>query len=131
MNPVFNTALSALTAQGKRLEVSASNVANIRSTGVRPGAEAQAGEFVPHQVALTSRAEGGVEANVVPVNPAGVLAAEPGAPDAGPDGLVARPNVSLERELVTQIEALRTFQANLKVIEAEDRKLGDLLDLIS
>lgn len=131
MSQVFSTALSALTAQSKRLEVSADNIANLRSTGVRPGTAPQAGEYVPRQVALSSLSGGGVEAKVVPVNPAGYLAAEPGAPDAGADGLAARPNVSLERELVTQIEALRTFQANLKVIETENRKLGDLLDLLS
>jgi flagellar basal-body rod protein FlgC len=131
MTAIFNIALSALNAQTKRLAVSADNVANINSVGVRPGATPQAGEFVPQKVELSSIAGGGVQAKAVPVDPPGYLVPEPGAPDAGPDGLVARPNVSLEQELVTQIEALRTFQANVKVIQAEDRRLGDLLDVVS
>ncbi|MFQ5467519.1 MAG: flagellar basal body rod protein FlgC [Kiloniellaceae bacterium] len=132
MSSVFGTALSGLLAQDKRLEISASNVANLRSTGVRlddPRPQPEA--FVPYQVALTSDGAGGVRATAVRVTPPSVPAVEPGAPDADAQGIVARPNVSLEREMVTQIEALRLFQANLKVIETENRKLGALLDLIS
>lgn len=132
MNSVLGTALSGLLAQDKRLEVSASNVANLRSTGVRPDdPRPQPEAFVPYRVALTTDGAGGVRATVAPVTPPSVLAVEPGAADADARGIVARPNVSLERELVTQIEALRSFQANLKVIETENRKLGALLDLIS
>ena len=131
MSSISSVALSGLLAQSKRLEVSASNVANLRSTGVRPGAQPQPGEFVPHQVSLKSRAGGDVEAVAVPVNPPSVLAFEPGAPDADADGITARPNVQLAREVVNQLDAQRNFQANLKVIETEDRLLGDLLDIIS
>ena len=131
MSPISSLALSGLAAQSKRLEVSASNVANLRSTGVQPGAEAQPGEFVPHQVALKSRAGGGVEAIPVPGDPPSVAVVDRGAPDADAQGIVARPNVQLERELVNQIDALRSFQANLKVLQAEDKMIGELLDLIS
>ncbi|MFQ5775238.1 MAG: flagellar basal body rod protein FlgC [Kiloniellaceae bacterium] len=132
MSSVFSTALSALAAQSKRLEVSASNVANVRSLGLRAGgAEPQPGAFVPHRVALISTAGGGTAAKTVPVSPPSFLAFDPGDPNADADGLVPRPNVSLEREVVTQIEALRAFQANVKVIEAEDERLGTLLDLLS
>ncbi len=131
MTSILSTALSGLAAQSKRLEVSAGNVANLRSTAPRPGAQPGPGEFVPHQVALSSRAGGGVAAKAVPVSPPSVLVFEPGAPDADADGLAARPNVDLATELVNQLDALRNFQANLKVIEAEDRRLGDLLDVLS
>ena len=131
MNAIFATALSGLAAQTKRFEVSASNIVNLRSTGVRPGAEPQEGEYVPHQVALTSRIGGGVDATAVAVDPSSVAAYEPGAPDADAKGLVNRPNVQLERELVTQIDALRNYQANASVIRTESRMLGDLLDMIS
>ena len=132
MTQVLSTALSGLTAQAKKLEVSASNVANVRSLGVQPGSsQAQPGEFVPQQTALISTAGGGVRAEAVPVSPASVLSYEPGAPGADGNGLVARPNVSLEQEIVTQIEAQRAFEANLRVIEAEDELLGELLDIRS
>lgn len=132
MNGILNAALSGLIAQTKRLEISASNVVNVRSQGVRPdSATPQPEAYVPHQAALTSTAGGGVRATAVPVSPPSVLSYEPGAPDADADGLVARPNVSLERELVTQISSLRSFQANIKVIEIEDERLGTLLNLVT
>ena len=132
MTQILSTALSGLTAQAKKLEVSASNVANLRSLGVQPGSsQPQAGEFAPQQTALISTAGGGVRAEPVPVSPASVPSYEPGAPDADGNGVVPRPNVSLEQEIVTQIEAQRAFEANLKVIEAEDDLLGELLDIRS
>ena len=131
MNSVLTTALSGLAAQAKRLEVSASNVVNLRSTGVQPGAAPQAGEFVPQRVELTSVAGGGVRANAVPVDPPSFQAYEPGAPDADADGFVARPNVDLVTELVTQLDAKRSYQANLKIIETQSEILGDLLDVVS
>ncbi len=131
MNPIFSTALSGLAAQTKRFEVSASNIVNMGSRGVEPGAAPRAGEFVPHRVALTSQVGGGVKATAVPVDPPSVKGFEPGAPDADANGLVNRPNVQLERELVNQISALRGYQANASIIRAEDRLLGELLDIIS
>ena len=41
------------------------------------------------------------------------------------------PNVSLEQEMVNQIQALRMFEANVKVIQTQDRMLGALLDIVS
>ena len=40
-----------------------------------------------------------------------------------------RPNLSLAQEFVTQMIALRAFQANLSVIQTEDKMLGELLNL--
>ena len=130
MSAILSTALSGLAAQSKRLEVSANNIVNQRSTGVRPGEAPRAGEYVPQRVVLTSQV-GGVQAVSVPVDPASVKAYEPGAPGADAQGFVNRPNVRLEQELVNQISALQSYKANLAVIRAEDRRLGELLDLIS
>lgn len=131
MTFILGVASTALTAHSKRLEVSAANVANQQSRGVRPGAAARPGDYVPHVVALSSIAGGGVQARVLPVTAPSFLTAEPGAPGADSEGMVARPNVSLEREVVTQIEALHAFKASLKVIETENERLGALLDLMS
>ena len=45
--------------------------------------------------------------------------------------VVPLPNVSLEREVVEQIQALRLFQANVKTIQVQDQMLGALLDIVS
>jgi len=132
MTPVFNVSLSALTAAGKRIAVSANNVANLRSLGAYTDANGVSnGGFAPKQVQQTSRADGGVVAREVPVDPASVLAFEPNHPDANAEGLVPYPNVDLGEQFVNQILAERAYQASAKVIEAEDRRLETLLSISS
>ncbi len=128
----LTSALSGLTAQAKRLEVSAANVANLSSRGVDPTrTEPDPLAFVPQRVVHQSMPGGGVRAETVAVSPPSTLAYRPGSPDADEDGLVARPNVSLEEEMVTQLQARRAYEANLATLKAEDRMLGELLDLLS
>lgn len=132
MSSVLSIAASGLAAQSKRLAVSADNVANIRSLGLTADRRnAAAGAYEPKQTALSSTRGGGVKATPVPVAPASYGSYEPDDPNADANGLVPRPNVSLEREVVTQIEAVRAYQANLKTIAAEDRMLGELLDSLT
>jgi len=79
---------------------------------------------------LTSTGSG-VRATTQAVSPAAVLVYQPDHPQADSEGLVPYPNVSLEREAVEQISALRAFQANVRVIAAADEILGELLDIRS
>ena len=132
MSSVLSIAASGLAAQSKRLAVSANNVANIRSLGLNSDrSNASAGAYEPKQTALTSIPGGGVRAAAVPVTPPSFNSFEPNDPNADANGLVPRPNVSLEQEVVTQIQAVRAYQANLQTIKAEDRMLGELLDAFS
>ncbi len=129
MSSVFDIAVSGLRAQSRRLEISADNVANVLSLGVHPDpALAKPEAFTPQRTAFVANAYGGVEAKAVPVTPPAYLSLQPNHPDADADGLV---NVSLEREMVNQIQALRMFEANVKVIQTQDRMLGALLDIVS
>ncbi len=132
----FHTALSGMAAQAKRMSVSAGNVANLRSEGVDPNAAPGAGggsaeAFVPHKVVQYSVAGGGVRAEAVPVSPPSVEVFSPDDPRAGEDGMIDLPNVSPEEEFVTQIEAQRSFEANLRAFEAQDELPGLLLDIKS
>ncbi len=132
MSSVFDIAVSGLRAQSRRLEISADNVANVLSLGVHPDpALAKPEAFTPQRTAFVANAYGGVEAKAVPVTPPAYLSLQPNHPDADADGLVPLPNVSLEREMVNQIQALRMFEANVKVIQTQDRMLGALLDIVS
>jgi len=130
MNPLFAVPVSGLMTQTKRVAVSASNIANLGSTGVRgePAASGDEG-FVPHRVASVAGPQGGVRGQSVPISPASVEFYDPGAPDADEDGIVARPNVSLEGEMVTQMQAKRAYQANAEVIKTMDEMVGTLLDM--
>ena len=136
MSSVFNIAASGLRAQSRRLAVSADNVANVSSLGVHPDPELAKPEgFAPQRTAFSSQvqagAQGGVAASTAPISPASFLSYQPDHPDADPDGMVPLPNVSLEQEMVEQIQALRLFQANVKTIQTQDRMLGALLDIVS
>ncbi len=132
MSSVFDIAVSGLRAQSRRLEVSADNIANVLSLGVHPDpALAKPEAFTPQRTVFVANAYGGVEAKAVPVTPPAYLSLQPNHPDADADGLVPLPNVSLEREMVDQILALRMFEANVKVIQTQDRMLGALLDIVS
>ncbi len=140
MGSVFDIAVSGLRAQSRRLAVSADNVANVSSLGVHPDPElAQPEGFAPQRTVFSSQAlaqgggggGGGVAASTAPITPAAFLSYQPDHPDADPDGMVPLPNLSLEREVVEQIQALRLFQANVKTIQAQDQMLGALLDIVS
>jgi flagellar basal-body rod protein FlgC len=132
MSFVFDIAVSGLRAQSRRLAVSADNVANLTSLGVHPDPQLAKPEgFRPQRTAFSSQALGGVTASTAPIVPASFLSLQPNHPDADPDGLMPLPNVSLEQEVVEQIQALRLFQANVKTIQVQDRMLGALLDIVS
>ncbi len=132
----FHTSLSGMAAQARRMSVSATNVANLRSDVAdlndAPGAGGGTAEaVVPRKVAQHSVAGGGVRAEAVPVWPPSVEVYSPGDPRADEDGMIDLPNVSLEEEFVTQIEAQRSFEANLRAFEVQDELLGLLLDIKS
>lgn len=131
MNGLFGVPLSGLATQSKRFANSAQNVVNLGSTGVRSGSAENDTGFAPQRVQAVAGPQGGVRGQTVPISPPSVLRYDPGAPDADDEGLVARPNVSLEEETVTQIEAKRAYQANLRVIQTMDEMLGSLLDVNS
>ncbi len=132
MSSVFDIAASGLRAQSRRLAVSANNVANISSLGVHPDPElAEPEAFAPQRTVFSSQPLGGVAASSAPITPASFLSYQPDHPDADAEGMVPIPNVSLEQEMVEQIQALRLFQANVKTIQTQDRMLGALLDIVS
>ena len=132
MSFVFDIAVSGLKAQSRRLAVSADNVANASSLGVHPDPSLAKPEgFVPQRTVFSSHALGGVTASTTPITPVSFLSLQPDHPDSDPDGLMPLPNVSLEQEVVEQIQALRLFQANIATIQTQDRMLGALLDIVS
>jgi flagellar basal-body rod protein FlgC len=128
----FSASLSGLMANSKRVAVSADNIANMRSRGVREdGPAQQPGAYVPKQVQDVTTAGGGVRAEVRPVTPPSVEVYAPGSPDADANGIAAIPNVNLAEELVTQIQAQRAYEANAKALKTQDELTDSLLDIRS
>jgi len=136
MSNIATIAISGMNAAARRLEVSASNTANISSAGALPNADGAvpAGApraYVPLALVQTASAGGGTRTVVTAVTPPITAVSDPQAPFANQDGLVAAPNVNLSREMVGQMIASYSFAANAQVLKADDRMTRSLLDTLA
>ena len=128
LGAVFKINGSAMTAQTLRMEVLASNIANINATRTPEG-----GPYRRRDVVFQSKPMGknfdevlasaagntatGVEVVKVVEDPSPFLEKfDPAHPDAGPDGYVKFPNVDVVSETVNIQEAARAYEANIAVI---------------
>lgn len=134
MSSISAIALSGLNAATRRLEATASNVANVRSNGALPAADGTvpAGApqaYAPLRVDQTEMANGGTATSVSTAQPSYLPAADPQAPYANQDGMVAAPNVDLGQEMVDLMITSYTYTANLATMKAGDRMTKTLLDV--
>ena len=134
MSSISAIALSGLNAASRRLQVSASNVANSQTTGALPNADGTvpAGApraYAPLELVQTASAGGGTQATVTTATPSTTAISDPQAPFANQNGLVAAPNVDLSQELVGQLIASYSFAANATVMKADDRMTKTLLNI--
>jgi flagellar basal-body rod protein FlgC len=135
MSSISAIALSGMNAAARRLDVSASNVANVGSSGALPAADGTvpAGEpqaYVPLQVVQTDVAGGGTQTDVTSVRPSSVASFDPQASFANQDGLVAAPNVDLATELISQL-ARYSFAANAAVMKVDNEMSQTLIDTMA
>lgn len=133
MNSISSIAVSGLNAATRRLEVSASNIANMQSDGALPGASGAvpAGApraYTPLQVNQTAVAGGGTQTTVTTSQSPTVAVSDSEAPYANQDGMVAAPNVDLAQELIGQMIASYSYTANIATLKASDRMTKTLLD---
>jgi flagellar basal-body rod protein FlgC len=133
MSTIAAIAVSGMYAAVRRLEVSASNVANQGSTGRLPAADGSvpAGSpraYTPLRVDQVEVA-GGTQANVSAVSPGTVAVYEPDAPYADANGMVAAPDVDLGTEMVELMVARLSFAANVQTLKASDTLAKTLLDM--
>ena len=134
MSSISTIALSGMNAAARRLEVSASNVANVMSTGALPSADGTVPAGAPPAYATlelvqTASAGGGTQTTVTTATPPTTAVSDPQAPFANQNGLVAAPNVDLSRELIGQLIANYSFAANASVMKADDRMTKTVLDI--
>jgi flagellar basal-body rod protein FlgC len=134
MSSISTIALSGMNAAARRLEVSASNVANVTTTGALPNADGTVPSGAPRaydplELVQTESAGGGTQTTVTTAKPSTVAASDPQAPFANQDGLVAAPNVDLAQEMISQLIASYSFAANATVMKADDRMSKTLIDI--
>lgn len=127
---IGSIALTGLQAAGKRLDVSANNVANVSSTVGRDAAGALKNEpYRAQRVEQASILPAGVRTKVVETAKPTIRIADASSPVADEDGTVEAPNVALDEEVVQQQVAGYDFKANLKVLKAQDEMLQSLIDI--
>ncbi|HLF10066.1 MAG TPA: flagellar basal body rod protein FlgC [Gammaproteobacteria bacterium] len=125
----FDVAGSALSAQSLRLNLTASNLANMHNVAGDPA------EVYRARHALFRAANGTFSSALAGVDVLGVVESDsvpierydPGHPQANAQGLVYAANVNAMEEMANMISASRSYQNNLEVINtAKDLMLRTL-----
>ncbi|HET8696179.1 MAG TPA: flagellar basal body rod protein FlgC [Gammaproteobacteria bacterium] len=113
----FDIAGTALSAQSLRLNLTASNLANMNDVAGNPADVYRARQAL-------FRASGGFGDALAGVDVLGVTESlappvehyDPGNPQANEDGIVYAANVNAMEEMANMISASRSYQSNLEVI---------------
>ena len=116
---VFNISGSAMSAQGQRLNVVASNLANADSVISSNGQPYRTKHIVFSATPVTADGAQGVKVQqVVEDQSAPQLKYDPKHPLADANGYVAMPNVNVTEEMVNMISASRSYQNNVETMNA-------------
>ncbi|MCU0555295.1 MAG: flagellar basal body protein [Syntrophales bacterium] len=116
MSEAINTALSALRANFRKLDVTANNLSNANTQ-----------DFKKSRASFEETEPAGVKVTISRVE-------TPGTPLPADEILGEgheMSNVSVEEELVDLIATRHAFAANVKTIQAEDEMQGTLLDILA
>jgi flagellar basal-body rod protein FlgC len=130
---IIGIANSALTAQSQRITLIAQNLANADSVNSPEGGPYQRrlAIFEPTQIGDGASAGTGVKvAAVVKDNTPPHEVFDPSNPFADANGLVKEPNVNPVYEMVDMMQATRSYQANLAVIQSAHTSTMKTLDLL-
>ncbi|MEW6417098.1 MAG: flagellar basal body rod protein FlgC [Nitrospirota bacterium] len=113
---VFRVSASALEAQRQRMNVIASNMANVHSTRTEEGGPYKRKDVVFSTLTLELnpvKLEGVQVVDIAKDNTPFKMVYDPDHPDADKDGYVAMPNVNIIEEMVNMMMALRTYEASV------------------
>lgn len=129
MFSIFDISGSALSAQSKRMNVAASNMANADSVGTAPG-EAYRAKQVMFEAENKGQGIGGVRVTGIVDDTAPMkMEYRPGDPLADERGYVTMPNVDPVHEMVNMISASRSYQANVEVMNTSKDMMMKTLSL--
>ena len=134
MFEIFNVSGSAISAQSQRLNVVASNLANV-DTVAGPDGQAYKARQVQFQTVLMGQGanpEGsaGVRVSTITENQAeGRRVHDPKHPGADANGYVTYSNVSAVEEMTNMISASRSYQNNIEVMNTARSLLQKTLQM--
>jgi len=130
---------SALQAQRIRLNTISSNLANAETTSTPEGGPYKKKsvyfESTPisfnDQLAhsMDSKVQGVKVSKIIEDNTPPQKVYNPSHPDAGPDGYVKMPNISVLKEMVDMMSATRSYEANTTTIKSAKRMALKALEI--
>jgi flagellar basal-body rod protein FlgC len=129
---IFKVSASALEAQRKRMNVIASNMANVHSTRTEEGGPYRRKDVVFSAAAVESDSDTlvGVKVeDVVADNTPFTTVYDPGHPDANKDGYVAMPNINIIEEMVNMMMASRAYEASVSAFNMSKTMFMKTLEL--
>lgn len=130
---VFDIAATGMNAQNLRLNVVASNMANVDAVSSSEGDTYKARQ--PIFKAMVDQynpnaPSGGVHmAGVVESEAPLVREFNPNHPMADEDGYIFRPNVNPVEEMANMISASRAYQSNVEIVNAAKQMMSAVLNL--
>jgi flagellar basal-body rod protein FlgC len=127
---VFAIAGSAVSAQSKRLNVVASNLANADAVAGPDGQPYKARQIQFETQPLAAGDASGVRVSGILETQAPLRRVhEPGNPLADADGYVTHSNVNVVDEMVNMISASRSYQNNVEVMNTARQLLSKTLQM--
>ena len=114
---IFNVSGSAVSSQSQRLNVVASNLANVDAVAGPDGKGYKARQVVFETVPMGSEASSGVKVSKILESEAPLKRIHnPMHPSADAEGYVTQSNVNPVEEMVNMISASRSYQNNVEVM---------------
>lgn len=129
---VFRVSASALDAQRQRMNVIASNMANVHSTRTEEGGAYKRKDVVFSSLTLELnpvKLEGVQVVDIAKDNTPFKMVYDPGHPDADKEGYVAMPNVNIIEEMVNMMMALRAYEASVSAFNISKTMFMKTLEL--
>jgi flagellar basal-body rod protein FlgC len=117
MFSIFGVSGSAISAQSQRLNVVASNLANVDAVAGPDGKAYKARQVVFQTTLLGAESAAGVRVKeITESQQPGRKVLNPTSPSADADGYVTHSNVNAVDEMVNMISASRSYQNNVEVM---------------
>ena len=136
---ILKVSASGMKAQRIRMEVIATNLANVHTTRTEEGgpytkkdvvfSSADVSERDSFDSVLSKKIEGVKVDNIINSTKHFERVYDPGHPDADKEGYVTNPNVNLMEEMSDMISATRSYEANINVINTAKEMFMKTLEI--
>ncbi len=135
----FNISANGMSAERLRINVIASNIANVNTTRTPQGGPYRRKDVIFEAVPVDNQ-ESSFEKqlnletvkvrDIVEDSRPPILKYDPSNPDADKNGYVKMPNINIMEEMVNLINASRSYEANVQVMRSAKNMMMRTIDLL-